>query len=175
MSNPTLTPYEDLMNDSIVAYLNKRCHRYGWQVPVLDGRIDFVGIRDSYEVIAIESKTSNWRKGLRQAQAYLLCSDKSYVALPAQIASSVVQHRNSFQKRRVGLIAVGKNVEIVIRGRRSNLLIPELRNYVLKLTLHRNRNSRERVSARICQWLDSKEDEMWDRDVPRDMEVNLHV
>lgn len=149
--------YEDLMADAVIEYLQGVCIRYGWQIPALQGRIDFVGIRKSYEVIIIEAKVSKWQKALEQANKYQLCSDKAYVAVPEQVAERAIKNVEAFRRRGIGLMSVGKNLKILLGAQRTNLLIPEFRRYLIKITLNRRKNSENAVKNVLNRHMESFE------------------
>ena len=141
--------YEDILNDAIQDFLISRCIRYTWQIPALGGRIDFVGIRPSYEVIAIEAKLSRWRNALKQAKKYQLLADKVYVAVPEKVARNALKKKHQFKESGVGLISVGFNTRILIRASALKLALPKLREYLLDYTLARKHQAFIRVSERV--------------------------
>jgi hypothetical protein len=141
--------FEDLMNDAIQKYLKSTCIRYTWQVPALGGRIDFVGVRPSYEVIGIEAKISNWRYAIKQAKRCQLIVDKAYIAVPYPIAQLASKKRTLLRKSGVGLISVGKIAKVLIGASEKKLTIPDLRNYILEYTLRKQKRSVLRVCERV--------------------------
>lgn len=147
--SPSAPPYEELLTGAILSYLQCVCERYSWQVPVLDGRIDFVGIKRSYDVISIEAKIRNWRRALVQAQTYMLCSDKAYVALPERIACNALEHQEMFYRRGVGLMSIGESTQILLEARRSAIVVHDLRKHLLRETRVRRRKSGTALSSRI--------------------------
>jgi len=141
--------YEEIMSDPIVAYLRQKCHRFAWQVPALGGRIDFVGVRPSYEVIAVEVKSRRWKKALLQAHRYMLCADKAYVALPEEVAERVASRSSLFHDRGVGLMKIGDSLEILIGAKPSWTTVPGLRQYILHVTKERRYRSLRAVSELV--------------------------
>ena len=147
-----LKAYEDLMNDAIQGFLRSICIRYTWQVPALGGRIDFVGVRPSYEVIGIEAKVSRWLDALKQAKRDQLIVDKAYVAVPSPVAEQAAKKREIFKDSGVGLISVGRTTKVLIRATGICPAIPDLRGYLLDHTRKRRRRSRLRVRERINKY-----------------------
>jgi hypothetical protein len=142
--------YEDALNDAVADFLRARCIRYTWQVPALGGRIDFVGIRPSYEVVALEVKTKNWRQALSQARRYQLLADKAYVALPENLARTVLGKSRLFKESGVGLISIGFNTKILIGASSCKLARPNLREYLLDHTLERRNEAILRTAKIVC-------------------------
>ncbi len=58
------------------------------------------------EVVAVELKLRDWRGAVRQAIAYQLAADRSYVALPLWRAQDAYRSRHAFEKEGIGLMAV---------------------------------------------------------------------
>lgn len=141
--------YEDILNDPLIEYLRDTCIRYAWQVPALGGRIDFVGVKASYEVIAIEAKTSNWRLAMKQAKRYQLIADKVYIALPQPVATRVSKNREKFKITGIGLISVGNSVKILIGASQLFIVQSKLRGYLLNETRRRRKKATIRVHERI--------------------------
>ncbi|MFO7835733.1 MAG: hypothetical protein R6V83_03690 [Candidatus Thorarchaeota archaeon] len=149
--------YEEILTDIVVSYLRDKCVRFGWQIPALEGRIDFVGIRKSYEVIVIETKASNWKNALLQANRYQLCSDKAYIAVPPNIAKKANEHSKVFRKRGIGLMCVDDSIEIMIGARKTNLFVPQFRQYLLQVTKERQKRAVEAVEELVERHLSSND------------------
>jgi hypothetical protein len=95
-----------------------------------DRGIDLYGIcggriRTSY---AVELKLTDWKKALRQAAIYQLCSDFCYVALPSRTINIV--DPEPFKESGVGLLSVREDdsVTIIFEAARST----EKRTYYSK-------------------------------------------
>lgn len=65
------------------------------------------------EVVAIEAKLSNWKRGLYQAYRYKQMSNYSYVALDEQYIHRAIANIHEFERSGVGLIEV-KDRNIVV-------------------------------------------------------------
>jgi hypothetical protein len=95
--------------------------------------IDNTSLRFNYryesplkEIVAIEAKVSNWKRGLYQAYRYRQYADLSYLALHSQYIDRAKQNLNLFEDLNVGLIRVDdlKNeLEIIYMPIRENISI----------------------------------------------------
>jgi hypothetical protein len=79
-----------------------------------DRGIDLYGIRSgrvktSY---AVELKLTDWRKAIKQAAIYQLCSDFCYVALPSRTISTV--DPDPFRESGVGLLSVREDNSVAV-------------------------------------------------------------
>jgi len=79
------------------------------------------------DIISVEVKVGNWRKGVMQAVRNRIFVHRSFVALPSDVASRVKSDR-LFQQFGIGILAVDAlgEVRIVRRARRS---IPKVWSY----------------------------------------------
>ena|GEM_PF-1988138 len=111
----------------IVRWLEEAGFRVRIEVPILGRRADLLGVNDS-SVTAIEMKMHNWTKALRQAMAYQLAADQSWVAMPLAAASHVYRQRWHFEAEKVGLLAIddGGGVRVAIPAGPSPRLLPFL-------------------------------------------------
>ena len=67
------------------------------------------------EIIAIEAKLEDWRRADAQAERYCTYADRAFVALPAdRVGTGTVDF---FRRGRIGLIAVGERVEVLVDAR----------------------------------------------------------
>ena len=91
------------------------------ELTFFDRGIDVYGIKSSRPrtSFAVELKLTDWRKALRQAAIYQLCSDYSYVALPARTLFQI--DPQPFKASGVGLLIVrpDDSVGIVIDSMKS--------------------------------------------------------
>lgn len=73
------------------------------------------------EVVAIEVKVSDWKRGLQQAARNLLFSNKSFLALPLRTAARIKGDEFA-ESVGIGLIGIDDTgaLRIVRRGRRGN-------------------------------------------------------
>ncbi len=98
-------------------------------------RADLVGASES-EVVAIELKLRDWREALRQATAYQVGADRSYVAMPLAAAARAHRHRYRFEAEGVGLLAVDDLgvVRVPIDARPSPRMLPFVRDGIVAWT-----------------------------------------
>lgn len=74
------------------------------------------------EVVAIEAKLSNWKRGLYQAYRYKEYANKSYLAIHSQYIHRAIKNINDFKRYNVGLVEVKKNdIEIIYEPLREEL------------------------------------------------------
>jgi len=94
------------------------------ELPFLRWRADLVGVRAG-RVAAIELKLDHWRSALRQAVAYQVAADWSWVALPLRAAGRAYRERWRFEAEGVGLLAVDDTggVRVPLPARRSPRLL----------------------------------------------------
>jgi hypothetical protein len=88
------------------------------ELAFFDRSIDMYGVAwgDEDRTIAVELKLRKWQKALHQAALYQLCSDYSYVAMPKNVAQTLVEHAD-FKTAGVGILSVdtsSKAVEVVL-------------------------------------------------------------
>ncbi len=88
---------------------------------------DLVAVSDG-AVVAVELKLRAWREAIRQAMAYQLGADRTYVALPLGRAQEAHRHRFAFEREGVGLLAVeaGGGVRRVLPAGASPRQMPPL-------------------------------------------------
>ncbi len=85
------------------------------------------------EVIAIEAKLQNWKRGYIQANRYKAFADKVYLAMPEKYAHRV--DKNLLKSKNVGLIILRDNaasVSKLIEPARNKHFVADKRNYVLE-------------------------------------------
>lgn len=94
------------------------------------------------EIVAIEAKVSDWKRGLAQAKRNLLFAHKSFLALPAKIAIRVITEP-VFRERGIGVLAVdGENAVSVLQdGSRSK---PSIWMYYYQIAAYIARNCEEK-------------------------------
>ena len=107
-------------------------YRVEAEVPILGRRADLVGARDD-GLVAVELKMRDWREAIRQALAYQLGADRTWVAMPLAAASAAYRHRRRLESDGVGLLAVDDRgtVRTPIPAEPSPRLLPFLRDRVL--------------------------------------------
>lgn len=73
----------------------------------INGRIaDLYAYEQGGEPVAVELKLTNWKKAIRQAEAYQLGAVYTYVALPVLHVSKVLRQASALRSRNVGLFGV---------------------------------------------------------------------
>jgi hypothetical protein len=81
----------------------------GWRLLGFEngGRVSSCGSwTGAFGIIAIEAKVTRWREALRQAVSYRRYADRSFVALPASLASTALDAAPVFADAKVGLLLV---------------------------------------------------------------------
>ncbi len=82
------------------------------------------------EIIAIEAKLKDWKRGFIQANRYQICADKVYLALPKE--TSHLPNKGLLKKFGVGLISFDINLKTM------NVLVKPRKNKISKLNDKRN-------------------------------------
>ena len=128
----------------ITAWLEEAGFRVRMEVPILGRRADLLGLRPG-SVMAIEAKMSRWAQALRQAMAYQLGADQSWVAMPLAAASRAYRQRWHFEAENVGLLAIDDRgrVRTAISAGPSPRLLPFLRDKILQETVPENLTKNE--------------------------------
>lgn len=73
------------------------------------------------EVVAVEAKLSNWKRGLYQAYRYKEYANKSYLALHSKYVHRALKNIEDFKRFNIGLIEVNSNsIEILYEPRRED-------------------------------------------------------
>ncbi|OGS51012.1 MAG: hypothetical protein A3K65_01395 [Euryarchaeota archaeon RBG_16_68_12] len=88
------------------------------------------------DVVAVELKMQAWRTAVRQAMAYQLGADHSYVALPLWRAQEAYRSRHAFEREGIGMLAVDPRgaVRTILRAAASPRQMPLL-NEDIRATL----------------------------------------
>jgi hypothetical protein len=86
--------------------------------------VDLIGVREG-RVAAVENKLRDWSAAVRQAIAYQIAADWSWVAMPLAQAARAYRHRVRFDNEGVGLLAVDDvdRVRVVIPAATSARLL----------------------------------------------------
>ena len=116
----------------MAAWLASAGYRGRGEVPIVGRWADLVGARES-EVVAVELKLRDWRGALRQATAYQVGADRTWVAMPLAAASRAYRHRYRFEAEGVGLLAVDDRgvVRAPLPAAASPRLLPFVREGIL--------------------------------------------
>ena len=104
------------MVDMIKTFFEKKGFEVVTEVPMLSKRIDVVCLeKETQDIIAIEAKVQNWKRGLQQASTYRIGSDFAYLAIQRDFSHRVDE--KLLQKMSVGLIVVDQSgVEILFEA-----------------------------------------------------------
>src|SRR3990170_4278923 len=100
----------DLLGPVASHFQDLRYVVYG-EVEIAGRWADLVAVSDE-EVVAVELKLRAWREAIRQAIAYQLGADRSFVALPLARAQDAHRHRFAFEREGVGLLAVDASARV---------------------------------------------------------------
>ncbi len=95
------------------------------EVPI-NGRIADL-VASGRDLIGVELKLADWKRGLRQAMSYQLACTKSYLCLPFGRALKMSYKAHYFQREGVGVLGCFPGtgeVRIVIESRPSPRLLP---------------------------------------------------
>jgi hypothetical protein len=106
------------------------------EVVVAGRRADLVGWRGDC-VTAVEAKLSDWQGAFRQAVAYQVAADRTWVAMPLVAAARAHRHRWRFESEGVGLLAVDDagRVRAAIPAGLSRRLLPFARDAVSRTSV----------------------------------------
>ena len=115
---------ESMLLPLVQAHFRRQYSLSATEVPFYAHRIDLYGYaRKSKTTVAVELKLRDWRKALRQALVYQLCSDYVFIAVPAVTAKRV--DTNLLSVHGVGLLAVSdKRCFERLAARHSTVLNP---------------------------------------------------
>lgn len=88
--------------------------RFATEIKITHNRVDVVYFELKAEgkvgsVIAVEAKLRDWRRAIHQAHRNKLFADRTYVALPAQFASSAIRNLSEFRTAAIGLIVLDED------------------------------------------------------------------
>lgn len=98
-----------------------------------DGKVDIVASNDQGELLSFEAKLSRWRTAVHQAYRNTSFSHYSYVVLPVRAAQRASKRRHEFERRGVGLCAVGaRGITIEIPATKKTPLRPWLTNTAME-------------------------------------------
>lgn len=116
-----ILPSSKKQKEEIISFLIKR----KFLIPKNDSLSEFkigkpykIGLK---EVIAIEAKLSNWKRGLYQAYRYRQYANKSYLALHSKYVHRALANEEHFIRSNVGLIEVNDtSLKILIEPKRES-------------------------------------------------------
>jgi len=122
---------EDEIIDNIKLFFEKKGFRVITEVPLLTKRIDIICLKNGInEIIAIEVKIQNWKRGLQQASVYRICSDFVYLAIHRDFSHRV--DIKLLQRAGIGLIVVDEDgVEIIFKISNQLLTHQGIKNNII--------------------------------------------
>ena len=138
--------YEEQLRDPIISFLSDSGFRVYDQIPLFNGKIDFVGINNQNQCIVIETKISKWKDALKQALSYGYGADYVYVAMPYKIAKYISENYfELFDDYNIGLIGVKEEkVEVFISSFKPDFS-QTIKNKLMYNIEIRESNSEERI------------------------------
>ena len=74
--------FERDLEKTAIPFLEKRCFKFSWQVPLHNRVVDFVMINQEGFLVGIEFKLKDWKRALEQASLNSSSFDFVYVCLP---------------------------------------------------------------------------------------------
>jgi hypothetical protein len=91
------------------------------------GRTDLLGKTTKGEIVAFETKLTDWRTALHQARRSESFAHFNFVVLPTRCGGLPLKHRELFRQHGVGLILLnGVSCSVAIPARRKSPLLPWL-------------------------------------------------
>lgn len=92
------------------------------------GFVDVLARHRRKTLVAFEAKLDNWKRAFHQAYRSTAYANKSYVIVPAHVASRALRDRDEFELRGVGLCSFdGKSVQVLIEASEQDALLTWLR------------------------------------------------
>ena len=151
--------YEEDLKGGLKTFFRSHGYKAYTEVRMINRWVDLVAVKED-EVVAVELKISDWKQALRQAVAYQLGADYTFVAMPFKHACKAHKNRYWFQKEGVGLIAIRphhKDIRIFLEPDRSTRMMPIVRdNLFVVLEL----NGEKTLIPRSCKNLTPREIEL---------------
>ena len=74
--------FESDLEKAAIPFLEKKCFKFSWQVPLHNRVVDLVMINQEGSLVGIEFKLKNWKRALEQASLNSSSFDFVYVCLP---------------------------------------------------------------------------------------------
>jgi hypothetical protein len=115
----------------IKTFFEKKGFKVTTEVPMLSKRIDIVCLKaETQDVIAIEAKLKNWKRGIRQASTYRIGSDFTYLAIHRSVSHRVDERL--LEETNIGLIVVDKNkIEILFEASKHMITHQKIREDII--------------------------------------------
>ena len=98
-------PLESALFPPVARHFRERGYAIQAEVDV-NGRYADVLALGPEGLVAVELKLTDWKGALRQAVAYQVGVERSYVGLPLDTAMTVLRKRSAYETEGVGLLAV---------------------------------------------------------------------
>jgi hypothetical protein len=141
--------FEEQMIDKIFNFISDSGYNPFSQIPLLYGKIDFVGVND-LECMVIESKIKNWKSAVKQVISYGYGADYSYIAFPEHTAYYInKKYPEVLKKYSIGLLSVDlineKKVEILIEPKKKTSSLLFKNNILCEINKRKN-ESENRVN-----------------------------
>lgn len=150
---------EEDLKAGLKSFFRSHGYRAYAEVRMISRWVDLVAVKKD-EIVAVEIKIRNWREALRQAVAYQLGADYSFVAMPFKHACEAYRNRYWFRKEGVGLIAIRphhKDIRIFVEPERSTRMMPIVRdNLFIVLEL----NGEKKLVPKSCRNLSKRESDL---------------
>lgn len=137
--------FEEQMRDTIREFIKNSGYEVYEMVPLLYGKIDFVGINDK-DCVVIESKISKWKKALSQILRYGYGADFQYIAMPKKTARFVYKnYLNILSDYEVGLLSVEDNKVEILSSYRNENHSYIYKKKIINMVKYRKNNSKKRI------------------------------
>jgi hypothetical protein len=97
-----------------------------------NGRIDIIGICGKSILYAFEAKLKKWREALDQAYRNSSFAHYSYVVLPENVIKNVLDNRQEFERRGIGLCTVNSSgIKVLFKAQKKYPIQPWLTSRAL--------------------------------------------
>ena len=127
---PVVPETERLMVEMTAAVLREREIEYAIEVPLLFFYIDLVFRDGKGELVAVEFKLHDWRRGIVQAKGHELGASRMYVCLPAPRVTE--KCREAAREAGVGVLAWSPAEPLCedVPARRSDILMDVVQEWL---------------------------------------------
>ncbi|MDE2981529.1 MAG: hypothetical protein OXU74_10080 [Gemmatimonadota bacterium] len=127
---PVVPETERLMVEMTEAVLREREIEYALEVPLLFFYIDLVFRDGEGELVAVEFKLHDWRRGIAQAKGHELGASRMYVCLPAPRVTE--KCREAAREAGVGVLAWSPAEPLYedVPALRSNILVDVVQDWL---------------------------------------------
>lgn len=122
---------EEELRAPVTGYFQEKGRVVHHEVPI-NGRIaDVVASGD--DLVAVELKLADWKRGLRQAMSYQLACTRSYLCLPFERGLKMTYKAYYFEREGVGVLGClpgSGEVRVLIESRPSPRLLPFMASFL---------------------------------------------